>query len=93
MPFGQQRAIAQLFAAMDAEAPLVTPDDGWRGVECGSVRRAIWMMRALVVHNVLSRREGTVLFVPVNQTIDPAGEGVARVLAVVQRLAAARDIL
>lgn len=92
MPFGQQRAIAQLFAAMDAEAPLVTAADGWRGVECGSVRRAIWMMRALVVNNVLSRREGTVLFVPVNEAIDPAGSRVARILAAVQQLAAARDV-
>ena len=38
---------------------------GWLGVECPSVRAAVWMMRALVASNVLSRREGTVLFVPV----------------------------
>ena len=39
---------------------------GWLGVECPSSGAAVWMMRALVVSNVLSRREGTVLFVPVN---------------------------
>ena len=31
------------------------------------------MMRALVASNVLARREGTVLFVPVNPSIDPRG--------------------
>jgi hypothetical protein len=39
---------------------------GWLGIECPSVRSAVWMMRALVATNVLSRREGTVLFVPIN---------------------------
>ena len=31
------------------------------------------MMRALVASNVLSRREGTTLFVPVNSVTDPTG--------------------
>jgi sirohydrochlorin cobaltochelatase len=30
---------------------------GWLGFECTSVRAAIWMMRAMVASNVLSRRE------------------------------------
>ena len=64
---------------------------GWLGVECPSVRGAIWMMRALVVSNVLSRREGTVLFVPVNGVTDPGGERVARALAGVYRLAVIRS--
>ncbi len=42
---------------------------GWLGLECTSVRSAIWMMRALVVSNVLARREGTVLFVPVHEAV------------------------
>jgi hypothetical protein len=46
---------------------------GWVGVECPSIRFAIWMMRALVASNVLSRREGTVLFVPINPNTDPRG--------------------
>jgi hypothetical protein len=51
------------------------------------------MMRALVVGNVLSRREGTVLFVPVNPARDPGGETVAGMVARVHRLAAARGVL
>ena len=54
---------------------------GWLGVECDSVRAAVWMMRALVASNVLARREGTALFVPVNPTSDPGGHRVAAALA------------
>jgi sirohydrochlorin cobaltochelatase len=51
---------------------------GWIGVECPNVRAAIWMMRAMAVSNVLSRREGTVLFLPINPRRDPHGEAVIR---------------
>ena len=47
---------------------------GWLGVQCPDVRAAIWMMRALVASNVLSRREETVLFVPIDPETDPDGE-------------------
>ena len=60
---------------------------GWQGVECPSVRGAIWMMRALVVNNVLARREGIVLFVPVNAASDPTGERVSATLSRIHRLA------
>jgi hypothetical protein len=59
----------------------------WLGVDCGSVRRAIWMMRALVVSNVLARRENTVLFVPVNPAQDPDGSLVADTVLHVDGLA------
>jgi sirohydrochlorin cobaltochelatase len=63
---------------------------GWLGVECASVAAAVWMMRAVVVSNVLARREGTVLFVPVNPVRDPNGAHVAAVLSRIHTLAAAR---
>jgi hypothetical protein len=63
---------------------------GWLGVECPSVRVAIWLMRALVVSNVLARREGTTLFVPVNPDSDPDGERVISTVAEVHRLAVVR---
>jgi sirohydrochlorin cobaltochelatase len=65
---------------------------GWLGVNCPSVRAAIWMMRAMVVSNVLSRREETVLFVPVNSVIDPNGEIAASSLARIHGFAATRNI-
>jgi hypothetical protein len=66
---------------------------GWLGVECASVRSAIWMMRAMVVSNVLSRREGTVLFVPLNPASDPDGDIVTSTLARVHRLAGVKGVL
>jgi hypothetical protein len=65
---------------------------GWLGFECPSVRFAVWMMRALVASNVLSRREGTVLFVPVNTATDPKGTIVADALELIHRCASARGI-
>lgn len=65
---------------------------GWLGVECPSVRVAVWMMRALVASNVLSRREGTVLFVPVNAATDPGGTIVSGAVARVYRCASARGV-
>jgi hypothetical protein len=55
---------------------------GWLGLDAESVRSAVWMMRALVASNVLARREGTTLFVPVNPAADPGGH---RVAAAVER--------
>lgn len=98
MPREQQQAIGDLFLAMAGESPLVAPDfshpgepeKSWRGVECAAVQEAVWMMRALAAHNVIARREGTVLYVPINDAADPGGRRVTSAVAQVQRLAAAR---
>jgi hypothetical protein len=66
---------------------------GWLGLECQGVRPAVWMMRALVATNVLSRREGTVLFVPVNPESDPSGDTVVRSVATIHQLEGARHIV
>ena len=50
------------------------------------------MMRALVASNVLSRREGTTLFVPVNPATDPRGTIVAGAVAHIYRCASARGV-
>ena len=42
------------------------------------MQAAVWMMRLLVASNVLTRREGTALFVPVNPAADPEGRAIAR---------------
>jgi len=63
---------------------------GWLGIECPGVRTAVWMMRALVASNILSRREGTVLFVPVNPLTDETGGIVTRALTDINRVAAFR---
>jgi len=62
----------------------------WLGFTCPDIAEAIWMMRALVVSNVLARREETVLFVPLNPEIDPGGDLVASALLRVHGFSAAR---
>jgi sirohydrochlorin cobaltochelatase len=66
---------------------------GWLGLECPSVRAAVWLMRALVVSNVLARREGTALCVPIDPSQDPGGERVVSALIQVYGLAKVRGVL
>lgn len=61
---------------------------GWIGLPIAGVRTAVWMTRALIAINVLARREGEILFVPINAAADPSGGTVAARLALVHRLAA-----
>jgi hypothetical protein len=65
---------------------------GWLGVQCPDVRSAVWMMRALVASNVLSRREESTLFVPVNPAVDPRGDIVAAAVAHVYAQARSRGV-
>src|SRR5262249_11194389 len=37
---------------------------GWVGVRCDSEEMAVWVMRAILVENVMVRREGEVLYLP-----------------------------
>jgi hypothetical protein len=76
-------------AALEQQAGLPAEDSrylGWMGLEISSVRTAIWMMRALVASNVLARREGQTLFVPVNSAADGSGRRLAPRVALVHRL-------
>jgi sirohydrochlorin cobaltochelatase len=59
---------------------------GWLGLEGPSIRAALWMMRMMVAVNILTRREGTVLFVPINPVADPGGEIVAEAIARIHHL-------
>jgi sirohydrochlorin cobaltochelatase len=100
---GEPEAEARLHAAADALAPAVEAATGlrrsphryagWLGVEATSVKAALWMSRALVVGNVLSRREETVLFVPVDPDADPAGSVALAALVRVHGLAVAKQLL
>jgi hypothetical protein len=66
---------------------------GWLGLECPSVQAAIWMMRALVASNILSRREESTLFVPVNPVSDPEGVYVGQLLTQIHGFAVTQQIL
>lgn len=65
---------------------------GWLGIDCGDIRAAIWMMRVLVVSNLLSRREGTVVFLPLDPARDPDGATVIRAFLQAHRIAVAQNI-
>ena len=56
------------------------------------MKSAVWMMRAMVVHNVLARREDQTLLVANNPAADPNGVIAARTVMLVHRLAAIRGI-
>jgi hypothetical protein len=99
---GEQPLVAPAYGTTEDGAPVAAAIEaatglrrsrhryaGWIGVECASVREAIWMMRALVVHNVLARREDTALFVPLDPAGDPGGHGVVGALARLHHLAGA----
>jgi sirohydrochlorin cobaltochelatase len=38
----------------------------WIGVQADSEKMAVWLMRAMIAENVLARREGNVVYLPVN---------------------------
>jgi sirohydrochlorin cobaltochelatase len=99
IPPDQREAIGVLFAQMSRESPLVEPvyagadrPPGWLAIQTPGVPVAVWMMRALVAGNVLSRREGSTLLVPLNPDVDPDGAVVSRAVDRVRRLAVVRGI-
>jgi sirohydrochlorin cobaltochelatase len=53
---------------------------GWLGVDCNDIRSAIRMMRAMVVSNVLCRREGNFIYIPVNPSADPSSRRIVDLL-------------
>ncbi len=73
-------------------SPAAGDRPGWVGVECPNIRSAVWLMRALVVTNVLARREGTALCLPVDPASDPSGARVLDALGHVHALAVARRV-
>jgi len=66
---------------------------GWIGVNCLSVRSAIWMMRLMVVSNVLCRREGNFIYVPVNPSTDQSGNVTTAFIARAHRVAVAQNVI
>ena len=47
---------------------------GWIGIACADEEMAIWLMRAIVVENVMVRREGAVLYLPAGPRFTLEGE-------------------
>jgi sirohydrochlorin cobaltochelatase len=47
---------------------------GWIGVACESEAMAVWLLRAIVVENVMARRQGAVLYLPAGPRFTLDGE-------------------
>jgi sirohydrochlorin cobaltochelatase len=67
--------------------------DGWLGIDSLTVPAAIWMMRLMVTSNVLCRREGNVIYVPVNPSTDRDGNRVTALFVRAHRLAHAEGVI
>ncbi|MCS7023281.1 MAG: hypothetical protein NZV14_00640 [Bryobacteraceae bacterium] len=65
----------------------------WIGFDCPDQRAAVWMMRALVAFNLLSRREGLTLFVPLDPVVDGEGVAVTSAVTAVYELARRRGVI
>ena len=66
---------------------------GWLGLQTPSIRAAVWMMRALVVSNVLARREETILYVAMSPGSDADGMRGLDTLVRVYHLASAVGVI
>lgn len=96
LPHERSSAAARMAEAIERETGLKTSTHqylGWLGVACPSVRMAIWMMRAIVTTNILSRREETTLFLPVNPRQDPDGHRVVDGLVRAHRFATLKGVV
>ncbi len=95
MSEGRRRLATVIAAAIHRDTGLSRSSHesaDWVGIESPNVRAAVWMMRGLVTANVLSRREGHVLFLPINPASDPRGEVVSCAVARVYRWACVRGV-
>jgi hypothetical protein len=66
---------------------------GWLGIDCTHLRSATWMMRMMVASNVLARREGAFLYVPVNPSMDTNGKTIVGLVARAHRVACVQKVI
>lgn len=69
--------LAEMTRGIDLVAGLPTvsaASPGWIGVQCNSEEMAIWLLRAIIVENIMVRREGTILYLPAGPDFTLQGE-------------------
>lgn len=85
-PTAYQAVIDAIGAEVETGAELAVERDaypGWVGVHCTDVDAAVWLLRAVLIRNVLARREENMLYLPAH----PAFHQTDRSQAVVTALA------
>ncbi|MEL6150276.1 MAG: sirohydrochlorin chelatase, partial [Chloroflexota bacterium] len=66
-PEGYRQTLAELERGLTMVTGLETVESeapGWIGLACDSEDMALWLLRAIVVENIMVRREGNVLYFP-----------------------------
>lgn len=66
---------------------------GWLGINCLNLPAAVWMLRVMVASNVLCRREGIFIYLPVNPSTDRNGDRITGLLLRAHRLARAHKVI
>lgn len=64
-----QQVVEEIEQGVRAATPLALVSSkcaGWVGVQCTGVEMAVWLLRAVIVENIMVRREGSILFLPAN---------------------------
>jgi sirohydrochlorin cobaltochelatase len=78
----RQEAYARQVAAMVSDATgLQTSCDHsgrWLGFDCGDLSRAVQRMRVFAVKNTIVRREGTIVYLPLNPVLDSSGDRIVQ---------------
>ncbi len=76
-PEGYHAVLEELARGIRMITGLDIVDDGppgWIGIACASETMAVWLLRAIVVENVMARREGAVLYLPAGPRFALDGE-------------------
>lgn len=53
---------------------VISRTPGWIGIQCDSEEMAVWLLRGIIVENVMVRREGSVLLLPAGPKFTLEGE-------------------
>lgn len=75
MPSEYQAAVRWIEEGLQEATPLKPmpgKSPGWIGVGCVNMPMTVWLMRVMIVENILARREGDVLFLPVSPRFSEA---------------------
>jgi hypothetical protein len=56
--------LARGITMVTGRSVVMSRTPGWIGVQCDSEEMAIWVLRGVIVENVMVRREGSVLYLP-----------------------------
>ncbi len=66
--------LARGLTMVTGRSVVMSRTPGWIGVQCDSEDMAIWVLRGVIVENVMVRREGSVLYLPASPKYTLTGE-------------------